>query len=115
MTDDANAIKVVTTNIADEGKDIPLVMHSYGGIPGTESAHGLAKKDREAAGKKGSVIVLLYIAALLAQPGMLLDSMMGVGFGFPDYVKVDVSLAISGFLGVVFLDQWVLDFVRIPF
>lgn len=92
MTDDANAIKVVITKTADEGKDIVLVMHSYGGIPGTESAHGLGKKSREAAGKEGGVIALLYVAALLVQPGMSLGSTLGAGSGVPDYVKVEVSL-----------------------
>jgi pimeloyl-ACP methyl ester carboxylesterase len=95
MTDDANAIQAVTNKIADEGKDVVLLMHSYGGIPGTESAHGLAKKDREVAGKKGGVVVLLYVAALLVQPSMSLGSTLGAGSGVPDYVKVDVSVAIS--------------------
>lgn len=92
MTDDANAIQAVATKIADDGRDIVLVMHSYGGIPGTESAHGLAKKDREAAGQKGGIVALFYVAALLVQPGMSLGSTLGAGSGVPDYVKVDVSV-----------------------
>jgi hypothetical protein len=85
----------MTAKIADEGKDIVLVMHSYGGIPATESAHGLAKKDREAAGKKGGIVALLYVAALLVQPVMSLGSTLGAGYGIPDYVKVDVSIHFS--------------------
>jgi pimeloyl-ACP methyl ester carboxylesterase len=95
MTDDANAIQAMTTKIADEGKDIVLVMHSYGGIPGTESAHGLAKKDREATGKKGGVVALLYVTALLVQPGKSLGSTLAEGPGVPDYVKVDVCIAFA--------------------
>lgn len=70
-------------------------MHSYGGIPATESANGLAKKDREAAGKNGGMVALLYVAALLVQPGMSLGSTLGAGSGIPDYVKVDVSFHFS--------------------
>jgi pimeloyl-ACP methyl ester carboxylesterase len=91
MIDDATAIQAVTTKIADQGKDIVLVMHSYGGIPGTESAHGLAKKEREASGKKGGIVALLYVVALLVRPGKSLGSTLGEGTGVPDYVKVDVS------------------------
>jgi pimeloyl-ACP methyl ester carboxylesterase len=98
MTDDADAIQAVTTKIADEGKDIVLVTHSYGGIPGTESAHGLAKKDREASGKEGGIVALLYVAALLVQPGKSLGSTLGEGTGVPDYVKVDVSFASASVL-----------------
>ena len=92
MTDDAAAIQAVTTKLADEGKDIVVVMHSYGGIPGTESAHGLGKKEREASGKKAGIVALVYVAALLVKPGMSLGSTTGEAAGMPDYVKVDVSI-----------------------
>ena len=92
MTDDATAIQAVTTKLADEGKDIVVVMHSYGGIPGTESAYGIRRKEREASGKKGGIVALVYAAALLVKPGMSLGSTMGEGAGVPDYVKVDVSI-----------------------
>ena len=95
MTDDATAIQAVTTKLADEGKDIVLVTHSYGGIPGTESAYGLAQKEREASGKKGGIVALLYVAALLVKPGMSLGTTIGEGAGVPDYVKVDVRVSSS--------------------
>ena len=44
MTDNAQVIQAVTSKVADEGKDIVLIMHSYGGVPGTESAHDVTKK-----------------------------------------------------------------------
>src|SRR5204863_10187278 len=69
MEDDAKHIQSVTTPLVEEGKDVVLVMHSYGGIPGTESARGLAKADRQASGKKGGISSLVYVTALLTRVG----------------------------------------------
>ena len=52
MTNDVQAIQAMASKVADEGKDIILRMHSYGGVPGTESTHGVRKKEREASSKK---------------------------------------------------------------
>ncbi|KAJ5691737.1 hypothetical protein N7488_012472 [Penicillium malachiteum] len=37
MMDDADHAKMVTTKLADDGYEIILMMHSYGGVCGTES------------------------------------------------------------------------------
>lgn len=70
MYDDAAYVQSFTTKLADEGKDIVLVMHSYGGVVGTESAKGLAKSDREAAGKPGGIINLCYVTAMALEVGI---------------------------------------------
>lgn len=40
-------------------RDVVLVVHSYGGLAGTNACQGLAKKDRE--GKETSVIGVVYL------------------------------------------------------
>jgi hypothetical protein len=52
ITDDAQAIQAMTSNVADEGKDIILIMHSYDGFPRAESAHGVTKKERARRARK---------------------------------------------------------------
>ena len=52
ITDDAQAIQAMTSNVADEGKDIILIMHSYDGVPRAESAHGVTKKERARRARK---------------------------------------------------------------
>jgi pimeloyl-ACP methyl ester carboxylesterase len=86
MTDDANHIRSVTIELADQGKEIVLVMHSYGGIAGTESAKGLARSDREAEGKIGGIISLVYLTAIIPRIG----SPFLIG-PLPDYAHVIVS------------------------
>lgn len=69
MADDAAFIAKDTEKLADQGKDIILIPHSYGGTPTTESTKGLGKAEREAHGKKGGVIRIAYITALVPAVG----------------------------------------------
>jgi hypothetical protein len=55
--------------LVDQGKDILLLMHSYGGCPGADAAKGYSKKERTVAGKKGGIIGLVFMAAFLANEG----------------------------------------------
>jgi len=77
MADDAAHIRSVTSKLADQGRDIVLAMHSYGGVCGTESAKGLSKKDRESEGLPGGIIRLLYLTALINPVGVSLRTHMG--------------------------------------
>ena len=55
---------------------------------------GLVKKDREAAGKKGGVVGLVYLSSFIIAEGESLQSSMGTGAGgLPDYVQVHVSIS----------------------
>lgn len=69
MADDAAAIQKVTSELASDGQEIILVMHSYGGIPGTESAKGLARKIRQTEGKPGGIIGLVYCPPICSKKG----------------------------------------------
>lgn len=63
--------KLLLPLIEEEGKDVVLVMHSYGGIPGNGSAVGLSKKEREREEKKkkGGVVGLVLVSAYAAREG----------------------------------------------
>ena len=95
MHDDAAHIQSVASKYCDQGKDVVIAMHSYGGIPGTESSKGMSKADREAAGNKGGIVGLVYIAALLCPVG---TSLMGImGDGFPEFISIKVFLSLRAF------------------
>jgi pimeloyl-ACP methyl ester carboxylesterase len=85
--DDAAAISAVLSSLADGGHDIVIIMHSYGGIPGTQAVAGLSKTSRLAEGKKGGVIALVYLCAFLLQKGESLVSFEG-GLN-PSYTVID--------------------------
>ncbi|KAF4304466.1 hypothetical protein GTA08_BOTSDO07511 [Botryosphaeria dothidea] len=76
MEDDAQHIRKANEALLKQGKDVVLVMHSYGGIPGTESVEGLLKTEREAAGKAGGIIRLVYLTALAPEVGRSINEVM---------------------------------------
>lgn len=86
-TDAAN-IASLASRLADEGHDIILVMHSYGGVPGTESAKGLLKRDRHAEAKPGGIVGLVYLSAFLLAEGQCVADMMD-GNVYDDFEVTD--------------------------
>lgn len=90
MLDDAAAIQCEVSRLADEGKKVILVMHSYGGIPGTESAKGLAWRTRRAEERSGGIVHLVYLCAYLVKEGMSVSGMAN-GAEWPQFLKLEVS------------------------
>ncbi|ETS87144.1 hypothetical protein PFICI_00972 [Pestalotiopsis fici W106-1] len=79
MYEDAAAIQSRVAKLADAGKDVILLPHSYGGTPSTQSVEGLSKKEREAKGLPGGIIGLAYMTCLipeLGQPAMSVQASM---------------------------------------
>lgn len=70
MYDDAAFVAAHVTALADAGKDVLLVTHSYGGTPATESVKGLSKAERAKEGKQGGVVGLAYMTSLVPEVGM---------------------------------------------
>lgn len=88
MEDDTAFVSAIATKLADAGKSILMVTHSYGGIPGTEGSKGLSEKEREKAGKPGGIAQLLYITSLVARVGESLIDLMGSGVAPFLHIKV---------------------------
>lgn len=93
MEDDAQHIRKANEALLKQGKDVVLVMHSYGGIPGTESVEGLLKTEREAGGKAGGIIRLVYLTALAPEVGRSINDVMAPlmeKYKDVSYVKIEV-------------------------
>lgn len=80
LADDAAAVRSTLERLADAGKEIVLVVHSYGGLVGQNALEGLGYKQRQAAGKKGGVIVFVYLAAFVVPKGGTIKAMLGGQF-----------------------------------
>jgi pimeloyl-ACP methyl ester carboxylesterase len=87
MTDDAASIKAVISDLVNNGKEVIIVMHSYGGYPGTEATGGLAKADRQKQGKDGGVAALVYVAGWMPPVGKSIFELQGE----PEMLKIAVS------------------------
>lgn len=92
VQDDAVAIRAVASKYIEQGKDVHIHTHSYGGIPGTESIKDISKKSREAKGLKGGVSRIVYTTALALPVGVALRA--GMGDSFPDFLTVHVRKSV---------------------
>lgn len=93
LVDDAAAIQAELTHlIEDEGKMVFVVMHSYGGLVGSEAiAEELSYSIRQGQGLPGGVIHLYYYTAFILNEG---QSVLGVFGESPNNdVKVRPSLS----------------------
>lgn len=78
MYDDASFIAKSVETLADQGEQVVLVAHSYGGIPASESVKGLSIGDRREQGKPGGIVRLAYITAVVPKlGGVTADTMVG--------------------------------------
>eukprot|EP00243_Klebsormidium_subtile_P003659 TRINITY_DN17247_c0_g1_i1.p1 TRINITY_DN17247_c0_g1~~TRINITY_DN17247_c0_g1_i1.p1 ORF type:complete len:294 (-),score=59.56 TRINITY_DN17247_c0_g1_i1:401-1282(-) len=79
LYDDAAALRAELDRLIEkEGKDVLVVMHSYGGLVGTEAVHeSLGKRARAAEGKAGGVLRLVFLCAFVVPEGASLLSALG--------------------------------------
>ncbi|KAI8675769.1 AB hydrolase-1 domain-containing protein [Fusarium keratoplasticum] len=80
LADDANAVRASIERLADEGKKVVLVVHSYGGLVGANAVEGLGYKQRLREGKTGGVILFVYLAAFVTPLGKSIKEMLGGQF-----------------------------------
>ncbi|KAF4448761.1 hypothetical protein F53441_7868 [Fusarium austroafricanum] len=105
MTDDASEIINVVTKLLDEGKEVVLMTHSYGGIPGTQCLSKLSRKAREAEGKQGGVDKIIYLASVVLQIGVC--NLDAFGSALPDYLTVNddyMTVTAEGSAPITFSD-----------
>ncbi|KAK1687607.1 Alpha/beta hydrolase fold-1 [Colletotrichum godetiae] len=87
LYDDAAATAAVLQELADQGKQIVLIAHSYGGLAAAEGVKGFGIKQRTAEGKPGGVIMFVYLAAFVGQKGQSILSL--TGDVYPPWTKVE--------------------------
>ncbi|PYI00187.1 alpha/beta-hydrolase [Aspergillus ellipticus CBS 707.79] len=63
---DVDAVRESLLKLVDQGKEVILLMHSYGGCPGGAAAKGLSRMERS---RPGAVVGLLFLSAFLVQEG----------------------------------------------
>ncbi len=96
MADDAAHIHGVVEALADDSKEVLVVMHSYGGIPGTQAMKSLTGKERKGDGKQGGVTGMVYVTSLLINEGESSeDSFAAFRGDSPGFFRVSVCLFFS--------------------
>ena len=87
LEDTAIIREALESLIVSKGKAVILVMHSYGGVAGTNAVHGLEAAARHERGEKGGIIHCLFVAAFLVPKG---NSLIGMFPEAPPYLYPDV-------------------------
>ncbi|OTB07051.1 hypothetical protein M426DRAFT_318418 [Hypoxylon sp. CI-4A] len=70
--DDVDTVCKTVEPLVNDGNEVFMLMHSYGGAVGTNAVEGLARKDREAKNLPGGVVHLLYLAGYMLAKGQSL-------------------------------------------
>ncbi|CAJ2501572.1 Uu.00g044250.m01.CDS01 [Anthostomella pinea] len=70
LTDDARAVRSKVKGLVEEGMKVIVVMHSYGGLVGTEAVtKDLSYNQRQSSGLAGGVVHIFYFAAFILTEG----------------------------------------------
>lgn len=94
MYDDVEFIAPHITALADAGKHVLLVAHSYGGTPASQVVKGLGIRERQKQGKQGGIVGLAYMTCLVPELGKPASSMVGQA---PEGEKPLMALGVSRF------------------
>jgi pimeloyl-ACP methyl ester carboxylesterase len=83
---DAEHVRATTlVPLLEEGKDVILFAHSYGGVVAAAAAAGLSKSARHANAKPGGIIGLLYLVGNIVGEGESLKD--AIGGAYPPFIK----------------------------
>lgn len=63
----------------DSGAEVVMLMHSYGGAPGSMAARGLSVEERRRAGLEGGVLGLIFICGILVKERVTLRDLLDAG------------------------------------
>lgn len=95
LADDVASLRSLLAARADEGRDLIVVGHSYGGVVVSAAVEGLAKSARAQAGKPGGIVKVVYLSAFALDKGQTLMEILG-GKPLP-WMKIEVSCILLHF------------------
>lgn len=101
MDPDVEVVREAAEAIVSTGQDAILVMHSYGGIPGSEAMKYFLDKNDGQNGR-GKVVAMVWICAFVGPAGASL--FQGIGNQDLPWFRVDVSLPCKLYL--ILVKKW---------
>lgn len=96
IEDDVSKVRQTVLTQVDAGKEVVVVTHSYGCIPGPSALTDLGTETRKASGQGGGVRAVVLIAGFFCPPGGTMLDAMG-GQLLPQYLhEDDATLPFNG-------------------
>ncbi|MCJ1369215.1 hypothetical protein MMC20_000425 [Loxospora ochrophaea] len=90
LSTDAESIRSQIMSLVDSSREVVMLLHSYGGVVGTEAVKGLSAPERATEGLPGGVVRLIYMCAFMLQVG---ESALSASFDRPGPEPVEVDTA----------------------
>ena len=94
MYTDAHEVRSQIIALVDESREVVMLLHSYGGVVGTEAVKDLSLKERIAKCLRGGVIHLIYVCGYMLQVGESVAS-ASLPRPTPEPIEVDVAAGTS--------------------
>ncbi|VUC27296.1 unnamed protein product [Clonostachys rosea] len=69
LAEDVASVRSIIGRLIEEGKDVVVVAHSYGGVPSSCAVEGLGVTDLKAQSKNGGVIMIVYVSSFAIESG----------------------------------------------
>ena len=69
MFADAQVVRDKVLSLVDQSREVIMLLHSYGGVVGTEAAKGLSANERATRGLEGGIVHLIYMCGFMLQVG----------------------------------------------
>ena len=92
MFTDAQIVRDKVISLADKSREVIMLLHSYGGVVGTEAAKDLSANERATRGLKGGIVHLIYMCGFMLQVG---ECIGGASLPRPDPEPVERDAATS--------------------
>jgi alpha-beta hydrolase superfamily lysophospholipase len=89
VADDAAVVRATLERLAEAGRKIVLVMHSYGGLVGANAVEGMGFNQRSQQGRVGGVIILVNLSAFVIPLGQ--SALDLLGGNYLPWMRVEVS------------------------
>ncbi|MDI1490850.1 MAG: hypothetical protein OHK93_002055 [Ramalina farinacea] len=69
LYDDARLVRDCVVDLIERGREVIMLLHSYGGAVGTEAVTGLSRSERADSGLQGGITHLIYMCGFMLQVG----------------------------------------------
>ncbi|KAL8820298.1 MAG: hypothetical protein Q9191_007544 [Dirinaria sp. TL-2023a] len=90
LADDVAAVRTIVQSLVEASKQVLVIMHSYGGVPGSNALHDLSTCHRAKMNLPGGVVHLVYMCAyILLDGGSVTQVVTEAGFGHLWDVAID--------------------------
>ncbi|KAK4674154.1 hypothetical protein QC763_117940 [Podospora pseudopauciseta] len=101
LATDSELLRSYVSSLVEAGREVVIIMHSYGGKVGTNALHGLSREARSKKGLGGGIVQLIYVCAFALAEGQSMAALIAE-FGHEESMPVVFNIHEDG--GLSFRD-----------